>query len=119
MTNKRQLKKYVKYVCGDLAAEIIIARHIFDGYDNKAVEKLVLDIAQLQETTLANISFAFDKAKHDFASAAEYRKALTTYRHTAYKKLLDEFHNGVEAIVKEMNAITPQTVRDTFKSAEK
>ena len=44
MTNKRQLKKYIHNVCGDLASEILIACQLFDGYDEVAVEKVIIDI---------------------------------------------------------------------------
>ncbi len=120
MTNKRQLKKYVHYVCGDLAAEIILARRLFDGYDNDAVNNIIIEIAALQETTIANVSFDFDKVAKDFESRAAYHKALRAYNHTAYGKLVEDFHKGVGEIVKKMNEITPQQVRDTFKySVEK
>lgn len=118
MTNKRQLKKYVRYVCGDLAAEIIIASRLFDGYDRDTVNKIISDIASLQQTTLADMSFAFDRTSREFANRAEYRRALKAYHKAAYNRLFENFDNRVNEIVKEMNEATPQTVRDSFKKAE-
>lgn len=115
MTNKRQLKKYIHNVCGDLASEILIARQLFDGYDEVAVEKVIIDIAALQEDAIAKVSFAFDKAPSSFENEADYRKALKAYRRTAFAKLLVDFDYKVEEIVKQMNAITPQKVRDALK----
>lgn len=119
MTNKRQLKKYFRYVCGDLAAEIIVARDLFGGFDDEAVSKLIIEIADLQQGSLSRVNFSFDKSPKDFATKAEYNKALKAYHHTAYDKLLVEFDNSVEAIVKKMNEITPQEVRDAFKDPAK
>ena len=116
MTNKRQLKKYIHNTCGELAAELILASRIFDGYDQAAVDKIIIEIAALQNAALSNANFSFDKVAHDFENKAEYRKALCSYRRIAYAKLLDDFSTDIEALVKQMNEVTPQTVRDTFKS---
>ena len=116
MANKRQLKKHVRYVCGDLAAEILIASHMLKGFDRKEVTAIVGDIATLQTKTLQNASFAFDKAAHDYADHAEYRKARRKYFAAAYKKLLADFNESVLAIVKKMNAAMPQEVKDANKA---
>ena len=47
---------------------------------------------------------------------AAYRKALHAYNKQAYAKLAEEFHKGVEAIVKEMNQAMPADVKEANKS---
>lgn len=116
MANKRQLKKRVRYTCGDLAAEILIASHALKGFDRQQVAKIVTDIARLQEETLQHASFSFDKGRRSFDNAADYNKARTAYFRAAYKKLGLEFNEKVAAIVKEMNAAMPQAVKDANKA---
>lgn len=116
MANKRQLKKRVRYACGDMAAELLIASHCLKGFDRADVVRIVNDIARLQETTLANISFAFDKNNAAFDTPQAYRKARHAYFKAAYKKLCDEFEAQMAAIVKEMNAAMPQAVKDANKA---
>ena len=105
MANKRQLKKEIRFVCGDLAAEILMARAIYPGFDKDAVTKIINDIAHLQESAVSAVSFSFDKTPRDFA-----------YNKQAYAKLAEEFHKGVEAIVKEMNQAMPADVKEANKS---
>lgn len=116
MANKRQLKKEIRFVCGDLAAEILMARAIYPGFDKDAVTKIINDIAHLQESAVSAVSFSFDKTPRDFADGAAYRKALHAYNKQAYAKLAEEFHKGVEAIVKEMNQAMPEEVRQANKA---
>lgn len=118
MANKRQLKKNIKAVCGDLAAEILIARNMFNGFDNKAVESIVCEIAELQVSTLARTTFAFDKDAKSYGDRHAYNKARAAYNRQAYNKLSSDFKAGVLKIVKDMNASMPQELRQA-NAAEK
>lgn len=116
MTNKRQIKKYVKYICGELAAELLIARTLYEGFDSEEVRKIVGRIAELQETAVANASFAFDKSHKDFENAAAYNKARAAYNKAAFGKLLDDFDKGVAEVLHSMNAIMPEALRNDAKA---
>ena len=70
MATKRQLKKRICCVCGDLASDILLASHLFEGVDRKKVNEIVNEIAALQEDALAKATFSFDKAVKDFESPA-------------------------------------------------
>lgn len=117
MANKRQLKKHIQAVCGELAAEILITRHMFEGFDDNKVNDIVNEIAVLQETTLANCTFAFDKVCKDFASRHDYNLARSNYYRAAYRHLLSDFSKGVLDVVKKMNEALPADVKNTFKSS--
>ena len=116
MANKRQLKKRVRYTCGDLAAELLMASHMLKGFDRQEVAEIIGEIAHLQEGTLRHATFSFDKSHASFENGAEYNKARTAYYRAAYKKLADEFNEKVGAIVKKMNAAMPQAVKDANKA---
>ncbi len=77
MANKRNLKKAVKAVCGNIAGECIIARNLIPGIDADKMNKTVIDIADLQYQTIANVSFSFDKGKKAFENAHDYKVAAT------------------------------------------
>ncbi len=116
MANKRQLKKYIRYTCGDIAAEILTASHLYPSIDKKAVHAIVNDIATLQCDSLANTTFAFDKSRADFETAAAFRKAYSEYNRKAYGKLLENFNSEINKIIKAMNAVLPEDVRASFKA---
>lgn len=115
MANKRQLKKQIRYTCGDMAAELLCARACYDGFDDAKVSEIVGKIATLQVELLKNASFGFDKNQKSFENAAAYNKARKAYFHNAYGNLRAELTEGVENIVKEMNAAMPQAVKDANK----
>lgn len=117
MSNRRQLKKYVHAVCDGLSAEISIASLAFPEINTEEVNAILNDIAALQVDTLSKVSVAFDKSKAE--APEEYTKARRTYFRQAYGKLHEEFVNGVEEIVKRMNAALPEDVRSSFKEAAK
>lgn len=108
MSSKRQLKKHIAYVCGELAAECIVAANLIKGVDTKAMEKLVVKIAILQDSTMRGVNVAFDKAPRDFESLSLYHKAHNAYYRAAYRSLLETFRKSVAGIVNEMNAALPK-----------
>ena len=115
MANIRNLKKEVRYVCGDLAAECLMARTFIKGVDRDRMEEIVGDIAVLQENALEHASFGFDKTPADFASRAEFRAARRSYYKKAYKSFREKFEGHVTDIVRDMNAALPQDVKDANK----
>ncbi|MBD5374850.1 MAG: hypothetical protein HDR77_05165 [Bacteroides sp.] len=107
MANKRDLKKQIRYVCGDLAAECGFACEFIEGINQEKINDTIVKIAALQTDALSKATFGFDKTRADFATKAEYRKALHKYNSAAFSKLRDEFNSRVEEIVKEMNSALP------------
>lgn len=119
MANKRQLKKQIKCICGDLAGECIVARDLIPGIDFKSMNEIIYKIAELQSSALARVTFSFDKTPKDFDSVQEYHAASKKYYASAYSKLRDDFNNGVQEIVKEMNSQLPEEQKDANKKAVK
>ena len=116
MSSKRLLKKLVRYMCGDIAAECIIARDVVPGIDATVMNNLVIKIAHVQSATLDKVTFAFDKVASDFENEAEYKRARSQYMKKAYRSLKIEFNKQVNEIVKEMNAALPQAQKDLNKA---
>lgn len=111
MASKRQLKKRISAVCGELASELLLASHIIDGIDRTAVNKLIGEIAALQINARDRVGVAFDKTPRDFADRAEYNKARNAYYTKAFESLRKEFGAKVVDLVKEMNQVIPADKR--------
>lgn len=118
MSNRRDLKKYVSAVCGDLAASILESAYTFEGISTADMRAIINEIAALQVETLAKVSVSFDKTPSSMAPD-EYRKSRRAYYSKAYNALHDEFRTKVEAIVKKINAALPPEVRESMKAAAK
>lgn len=118
MANKRDLKKQVKYICGDLATECMLAAEYVKGVVPAEMHKIVAEIASLQTSALASATFGFDKTEVEFESKAAYNKARTAYNKKAFAALREKFNNKVQEIVKQMNAALPQAVKDANKAAK-
>lgn len=108
----------VRYMCGDMAAECIIAKTVVPGVDGNVMRELVVKIARLQDATLRKATFAYDKVSRDFDTKAAYEKARREYMSKAYRSLKIEFNKQVAEIVKEMNAALPQAQKDLNKKAK-
>lgn len=107
MANKRNLKKQVKYLCGDIASECILAIELAPNIDKEKMEDAIQQIAKLQFSTIGHISFSFDKSPRDFSSAKEYRRARKDYFKKAYSSIVNEFNTKIDDIVKMMNSALP------------
>lgn len=111
MANKRELKKEIRYVCGDLAAECLLAKNFVKGVDKKAMTDIVIRIADLQLSALDHATFSFDKLPHDFENGRAYHKARREYYRKGYASLRTKFYDKVKEIVKDMNAAVPDEVK--------
>lgn len=119
MANKRALKKEIRYVCGDLAGECIIARTYIPAIDSNKMGELVVRIAGLQEAMLKHATFSFDKSVADFPTRHDYNKARADYYKKAFKSLTTEFNHEVDEIVKEMNKALPEAQKEANRKAAK
>lgn len=105
MQSKRDLKKQIRYICGDLVGECLLIGEICPEEKLGELNQLIVDIAVLQETTIANTNFSFDKSAKDFASAHEYKAARSAYFREAFTTLHKQFNVALSDAVHRMNDI--------------
>lgn len=108
MANKRDLKKQIRYICGDIAGESLMSKIIIPGVDKDAMNEVIVKTAELQSTALCRANVSFDKTPKDFDNKGEYRAARRKYYRQAFSKLSESFNNQVLAVVKDMNAAVPK-----------
>lgn len=107
MATKRQLKKAIRRTCGYLAGECIISQQLIPGVNKEKLDDAIVEAADLQTETIIAVTFSFDKTRKSFANAGDYRKARAEYFKKAYKKLAENFNEGVDKIVSTMNSALP------------
>lgn len=113
MSNRRELKKYVKTVCGELSGACIEMYIMFpDQVKREDVEALVCEAAGLQVETIAKLNIVFDKSRK--ADPEGYTKARRVYFREAFAALVRDFNTRVSEIVKKMNELLPEGARAAF-----
>lgn len=118
MANKRNLKKYIKYTCGDIAGECIFANLYFEGIDHDKIAEIIVKVATLQTTMVDKVSVTFDKTPKSFGgNNFEYRKARTAYFKACYKALKEEMAATINDIVADMNAALSKEQKEANKAA--
>lgn len=105
MANKRQLKKAIRYACGEMAGECYYGQYAFEGTNPDDWERIIIDIALLQAEAVNRVSVDFDKIPKDFANGKEYNKARRTYFKAVEKGLASYMKEESEKIVGQMNAL--------------
>lgn len=105
MQSKRDFKKQVRYICGDIVGELMIVSEICPEEKLDEVSQLIVDVAVIQEDTLANTNFSYDKRQADFDSKAAYRKARSVYFRQAFTTLHKQFNERLSEVVHKMNVI--------------
>ena len=106
MASIRKTKKDIRYACGDIVAELLIASYIVKGIDKEETNRIINDIASLQIDALSKCSFDFDKSLGDYENGKEYRAARHAYTAAAFRKLKEDMATRVQEIVNKMNAVT-------------
>ncbi len=109
MANKRQLKKAIRYACGEMAGECIFASETLEGTDIAKWDHIILDIALLQEEAVNRIAAKFDQKPKDFETAKAYNDARRAYFKKAEKELSEYMHSETGKIAEAMNALVPKT----------
>lgn len=105
MQSKRDLKKQIRYICGDLVGECLLIGEICPEDKQNELGQLIVDLAVLQENTLSHCNFSYDKTSRDFATPAEYRRAKSAYYRSAYAALHQKFNARLSELVHKMNQI--------------
>ena len=116
MASIRKTKKTIRYACGDIAAELLIASHAINDFDRTKTTDIIQDIAALQVNALSKCSFDFDKTPSDFENGKAYRTARNKYATAAFHKLDEEMKSRMQAIVDKMNAAMPKHIQDAAKA---
>src|SRR5574344_1752222 len=99
MANKRQLKKSIKFICGDVAGECLFSECSMNA-DAQKMSQAIVDLAELQDDAIRKVSVSFDKTKKDTGDSKAYKKAHRDYYKAAYMTLRKEFKESLIAIVK-------------------
>lgn len=116
MASIRKTKKNIRYACGEIASELLVASSAINDFNHEETPKIIGDIAALQVDALSKCTFAYDKAKSDFENAKAYRQAKHKYVAAAFKKLHDETSVKMQTIVDRMNDAMPQHIKDALKT---
>lgn len=105
MQSKRDLKKQIRYICGDLVGECLIIGEICPEEKIAEVNKLIIDLAILQEETIAKTNFCFDKTAKSFNSAYEYKQARSAYYREAFRTLHKQFNIALSDAIHRLNSL--------------
>ncbi len=107
MANRRNLKKSIRYACGDIAGECIFAETNAENVDKW--DNIIINVALLQEEAIKRLSVPFDKTPKDFENKKEYRKARRAHFKQVEKALTEYMHTETKKVIEEMNALASQT----------
>lgn len=116
MSSIRKFKKQVRYACGDLAGETLVASYYINGFAREDADRIICEAAALQSDTLAKCKFYFDKVCRDYADKAAYRRARRAYFKAAFATLHKNFRERMEQIVSDMNKALPTEAKEANKA---
>lgn len=107
MANKRELKKFMKTLAANMAGETVFIVNYYDNIDAEKADKIIDRILALMTEKINNVSVGFDKTcQTSFnGNRKEYRKAHRAYFHECYGKLIAEFNEEINNILKDMNGL--------------
>ncbi len=117
MASKRNLKKSLRYVCGDIAGECLFSEYAFEGVDGTKMSQVIINLANLQDESVKKVSVCFDKSARDFETKKQFNEARSEYFKKCYSTLKSQFNDGVKDIVKDMNALLPSSQKEANKKA--
>ncbi len=90
MANKRDLKKVINYVAGELLSECLCNKYLIPGVDVEKVDTLMGRIIAIQDEYLCRVNACGDKEP----------KAVKAY----YRKLREDFDKAIDEVLNELNS---------------
>ena len=105
MQSKRDLKKQIRYICSELVGECLLLGEVCPEEKLDEINQLIVDIAILQEGTIAKASIAFDKSAKEFPNRQEYKKARNAYYRKAFTALHKQFNDTLSDCVHRLNQV--------------
>ncbi len=91
MANKRDLKKEINYVTGELLSECLCNKFLIPGVDAEKVDALMGKIIGIQDEFLCRVGANGDKNA----------KAVKAY----YRKLREDFDKLIDEVLEDLNAL--------------
>jgi hypothetical protein len=84
MASRRQLKRDISYVIGDIFTECLIYKELVPGTSQKEAEKLIVDLLRIDNEYITRISHT------EPGKAKEYYRALIKDFQTEINKVIDK-----------------------------
>ena len=82
MASRRQLKKDISYVIGDLFTESLVLKELIPGTDKDAADKIIVDLLKIDNEFITRISHT------EPGNAKQY-----------YRTLIKDFQTGITGVV--------------------
>lgn len=114
--NKRLLKKEIRNICGALAGECVIAKLTIPGVNVEEFNKIIYQLADLQESAIRLVSIDFPQTPSSFNTPKEYVDARRAYYKESFTKLKLDFNARIVEIVKAMNKALPEDQKAANKA---
>lgn len=92
MAKKRDLKKDISYIAGELFTEVLVTKMLFPGIDHEKCDELMTRIIDVQDNYLSRVN-GLD-AKHNKVRVKEY-----------YKKLRTDLQAEIDTLIAEIEAL--------------
>lgn len=107
MANKRELKKYLKCVSGEVIEEALFISEYYDNVDGEKINAVIGKVLNLVVEKVSDVSVSFDKTcKISFnGDRKAYNKAHATYYKACYHRLLSDFQEGINEAIKDIKSL--------------
>ncbi|MDL2265078.1 hypothetical protein LJC57_05960 [Parabacteroides sp. OttesenSCG-928-G07] len=93
MAKRRDLKKDISYIAGELFTEVLVIKMLFPGIEHDKCDELMTRVIDIQENYLSRVN-GLD-AKQNKARVKEY-----------YKKLRTDLQAEIDALVAEIEVLS-------------
>lgn len=103
ITSKRDLKKHIDRIQDEVAQVVIPAAFYSNLFNEKEAEDALEKLVSLTLEAKNRLNVVFDKSAKAYDSAAAYKKAKREYFKAAYGKALEEYEQGVNALLAPIN----------------
>ena len=85
---RRELKKNIEYICGELMAEVVVLRHSKKDVNVEDVDNILMSILRLRDDLVARLSHVEPGNTKMF-----------------FKKLKKDFREGIDSVVEAMGTL--------------
>lgn len=116
MANKREFKKNVEALGGELCENMMVTWYNVEGADKKAISNAIGKVLGGVEAARSHSNVFFDKGAKAFSNRHEYSKAKKAFFRQLFNKIIADYNQVINDALKEYNGALPQEVKDANKA---
>lgn len=119
MANKREFKKALDFMGGELCENMMLTYVNEEKSDKKKISEAIGKILAATDSARKNANIFFDRGPKGYADRKAYSKEKRNFFKTLFDKIVTDYNEAISESLKIFNSALPESVKEEQKQSVK